>query len=76
MPSGQGPPNTTYVQVTLRGLQGCLAHKKMPPPPCLRAIGMSLLEGPRGRRYLMSEIPLYAWEIRSQLRTVRVRVRE
>ena len=37
-------------------VQGYLAHKKPPPPP-RTAIG--LLEGPRRRRLLMSEVPLY-----------------
>ena len=52
------------VPVTIRGqriLQGYLAHKKSPPPPQdhPRPLGMRLLEGPRGRRFRMSEEPLY-----------------
>ena len=41
-------------------LQGYLAHKTPPPP---RGLGIGLLKGPRGRRFLMSEVPLYdaAW---------------
>ena len=39
-------------------LQGYLAHKKPPPSP--RALGMGLLSGPRGRRFLVSEVPLYS----------------
>ena len=40
----------------LRQPQGTLAHKKMPPPQenC-RALGIALLQGPRGRRFLIVE---------------------
>jgi hypothetical protein len=39
---------------------GYLAHKELPPPQDhRRAIGIGLLHGPRRRRFLMSEVPLY-----------------
>jgi len=38
-------------------LHGCLAHKKLPfPQDHFRALGICLLQGPRGRRFLMSEV--------------------
>ena len=41
------------------GLQGYLAHKKLPPPQDhRRALGIGLLQGPRRRQFLMSEVPL------------------
>ena len=41
-------------------LQGYLAHKKQPPPhDHHRALGIVLLQGPRGALFLMSEVPLY-----------------
>ena len=41
-------------------LQGYLAQKKRPPPKDpRRALGIVLLQGPRGRRFLMGEVPLY-----------------
>ena len=40
-------------------LQGYLAHKKLPPPQDRRrTIGTSLLQSPKGRRFLMREVPL------------------
>ena len=41
-------------------LQGYLAHKKnrTPPKDGHRSLGMVLLQGPRGWRFLMSEVPL------------------
>jgi hypothetical protein len=40
---------------------GYLADKKQPPPlgPLIRALGIFLLQGPRGALFLMSEVPLY-----------------
>ena len=46
---------------TLRAkrVQGYLAHKKPPPPQDFhRALGIVLLQGPKGARFLMSEVPL------------------
>ena len=41
-------------------LQGYLAHKKPPSPQDFhRALGIGLLQGPSGRRFLVSEVPLY-----------------
>jgi len=41
-------------------VQGYLAHKKRTPPwDYHRALGTGLLQGPRGGRFLMSEVPLY-----------------
>ena len=43
-------------------MQGYLAHKKTPTPlDRHRSLGMVLLQGPRGVRFLISEVPLYAW---------------
>ena len=40
-------------------LQGCLAHKKQNSPvEYHNALGMVLLQVPRGVRFLMSEVPL------------------
>jgi len=41
-------------------VQGYLAHNKTPPPPqdCRRTIGIGLQKVPRGRLFLMSEVPL------------------
>ena len=41
--------------------QGYLAHKKQQPPleDHHRATGIVLLQGPRGVRFLMREVPLY-----------------
>ena len=43
-------------------IQGYLAHKKPTPPPedHHRALGIALLRGPTGTRFLMGEVPLYA----------------
>ena len=44
--------------------QGYLTHEKQPPPQDLhRALGIVLLQGPRGALFLMSEVPLFvpAW---------------
>ena len=44
----------------MKDLQGYLAHKKLPPPHGATIdLGMVLLEGPRGRLFLMSEVALY-----------------
>ena len=41
-------------------IQGYLAHKKPPPPwDHRRALGIFLLYGPRGGRFLMGEVPRY-----------------
>jgi len=42
-------------------IQGYLAHKKPPPPPQHhhRSLGMVLLKGPTGWRFLISEAALY-----------------
>ena len=41
-------------------MQGYLAHKKLPPPEQQRgALGLSLLQGPTRRQFVMSEVPLY-----------------
>jgi hypothetical protein len=41
-------------------LQGYLAHKKPPPPLRLpRALGIVLLQGPRGALFLVSQAPLH-----------------
>ena len=41
-------------------IQGYLAHKKTPAPlDHHRALGIGLLQGPRGKRFIMSEVPLY-----------------
>jgi len=43
----------------LVGIQGYLAHKKLPPPyDHRRALGIGLLQGPRRMPFLMSEVPL------------------
>jgi len=36
-----------------------LIRNRLPPQDHRRAIGIGLLEGPMGRRFLMSEVPLY-----------------
>ena len=45
----------------VHALQGYLAHKKTPPPleAHPRALRIGLPWGPRGRRFLMSEVPLH-----------------
>ena len=41
-------------------VQGYLAHKKTPIPlGSPRTLGIGLLKGPTGRRFLMNEVPLY-----------------
>jgi len=42
-------------------LQGYLAHKKTPTHPWdpARTLGIGLRQGPRGVRFLISEVPLY-----------------
>ena len=49
---GGSPPKATRPAV-----QGYLAHKK-PQPPLGTPRGICLLQGPRGWRFLMSEVPL------------------
>ena len=41
-------------------VQGYLAHKKLPPRPQNhhRALGIGLLQGPRGGQFIMGEVPL------------------
>ena len=49
--------NHTYSPTVI--LQGYLAHKKQCPPSDLpRALRIGLLQGPRGGRFLVSEVPL------------------
>ena len=45
----------------MNNVQGYLAHKKFPPPLGLyhRNLGIVLLLGPKGARFLMSEVPMY-----------------
>ena len=41
-------------------VQGYLAHQKPTPPrDHHRALGIGLLQGPRGGRFFLSEVPLY-----------------
>ena len=41
---------------------GYLAHKKLATPQDqYRALGIGLLQGPRRRQFLMSEVPLYCY---------------
>ena len=41
-------------------VQGYLADTKTPPPQEFhRALGIVLLQGPKGARFLMSKVPLY-----------------
>ena len=49
-------------------LQGYLASKTPPPPPWNhhRALGTGLLQGPRRRLFLMSEVPLYMYGIKKK----------
>ena len=62
----------------LRGLERCAVHTvryrgtslmRTPPPSQdrRRALGIGLLYGPRERRFLMSEVPLYANDRRLSL---------
>jgi len=57
VPSGETVSNCSHLS---REIQGYLAHKKTPPPPKdhHRALGIGLLSGPRGERFLMSEVSL------------------
>jgi len=42
-------------------MQGYLEHKKHPDPEDhRRALGIVQVQGPRGKRFLMSEVPLYS----------------
>ena len=71
LPKREGPCGGLVSEVPMCGtdpsemlclsLQGDLASKKRPPPPedHRRALGKGLLHGPRRRRLLMSEVPLY-----------------
>ena len=57
-------PQLQLLTVAIWALQGYLAHKKTPPPLDRRkTIGVGLLQGPMGRRFLMSEVPLYRREV-------------
>ena len=48
-----------YLLVKHHHLQGYLAHKKTPTPQDhQRTLGIALLQGPRGVRLIMSEVPL------------------
>ena len=61
-----GPPHVSVLQVgalaiAWLSLQGYLAHKQTPTPLGLpRTLGIGLRQGPRGVRFLVSEVPLYA----------------
>ena len=66
-PSRYGPHDGlcsgSRVRRDVLGLQGYLAHKKYPPPQDPpRTLGIGLRYGPRGERFLMSEVPLYGRE--------------
>jgi hypothetical protein len=51
----------TLGAVHVQRYQGYIAHKKQPPPQDRpRALGMFLLQGPRGALFLMREVPLYS----------------
>ena len=59
----RGQPQTRQAQekcLKPSEMQRYLAHKKPPPPwDRHRTLRIFLLQGPRGRRFLMSEVPLY-----------------